>query len=141
MPTKREGYRRGRPGVIVLDNYPVSHGQLVQEAMPAREAAGVRFFLLPPYGPGNERHGTVLAQGAVAPIRLCKTGPPYYRALIFYTLFVLARLAVVLARGKAGPRAWAAILEGGRMALVWPWFVHTFAGAPPCQHPPAAGRK
>lgn len=46
-----EGYGRERPCVIVLDNYSVHHSQLVKDKVPAMEAAGVRFFFLPPYSP------------------------------------------------------------------------------------------
>jgi len=46
-----EGYRRERPCIIVLDNYSVHHSQLVKDKMPVLEAAGVRFFFLPPYSP------------------------------------------------------------------------------------------
>ncbi len=46
-----EGYRRERPCVIALDNYSVHHSQLVKDKMPVLEAAGVRFFFLPPYSP------------------------------------------------------------------------------------------
>ena len=46
-----EGWRRERPCVIVLDNYSVHHSGLVKDRMPVLEAAGVRFFFLPPYSP------------------------------------------------------------------------------------------
>ena len=48
-PILPEGYRRERPCVIVLDNYSVHHGQLVNDKMPVLEAADVHFFFLPPY--------------------------------------------------------------------------------------------
>ena len=44
-------YRCARPCVIVLDNYSVHRGKVVQAAIPALEAAGVLFFYLPPYSP------------------------------------------------------------------------------------------
>jgi transposase len=50
-PVLPEGYCRGRPCVIVLDNYSVHHSQPVKDKMPALQAAGVRFFFLPPYSP------------------------------------------------------------------------------------------
>jgi len=46
-----EGYHRERPCVIVLDNYSVHHSQPVKDRMPVLEAAGIRFFFLPPYSP------------------------------------------------------------------------------------------
>jgi putative transposase len=46
-----EGYQRERPCVIALDNYSVHHSQLVKDKTPVLEAAGVRFFFLPPYSP------------------------------------------------------------------------------------------
>ncbi len=45
------GYRRARPCVVVLDNYSVHRSKLVAAARPALEAAGVRFYYLPPYSP------------------------------------------------------------------------------------------
>ena len=50
-PVLPDGYRRERPLVIALDNYSVHHSQLVKDKMPVLEAAGVRFFFLPPYSP------------------------------------------------------------------------------------------
>jgi putative transposase len=50
-PVLPEGYRRERSCVIVLDNYSVHHSQLVKDKTPLLEAAGVRFFFLPPYSP------------------------------------------------------------------------------------------
>lgn len=44
-------YRRGRPCVIVLDNYAVHKSQVVKDALPALERAGVILFYLPPYSP------------------------------------------------------------------------------------------
>ena len=46
-----EGYRRAKPCVVVLDNYAPHKGPAVRDATPALEAAGVRFFFLPPYSP------------------------------------------------------------------------------------------
>lgn len=46
-----EGYRCGRPCVIVLDNYAVHHAQLVKDRIPALKQAGVSFFFIPPYSP------------------------------------------------------------------------------------------
>ena len=45
------GYVRGRPCVVVLDNYSVHRSKLVQAVQPALAAAGVRFYYLPPYSP------------------------------------------------------------------------------------------
>lgn len=45
------GYRRGRPCVIVLDNYSVHRSAAVKEVLPALAAAGVTCFYLPPYSP------------------------------------------------------------------------------------------
>jgi hypothetical protein len=45
------GYQRGRPCVVVLDNYSVPHSKAVQAALPALEAAGVTLFYVPPYSP------------------------------------------------------------------------------------------
>jgi len=52
LPEHRaEGACRTRPCVIVLDNYAVHHASIVKERVPALQAAGVRFFFLPPYSP------------------------------------------------------------------------------------------
>lgn len=45
------GYRRAKPRVVALDNYAPRKGPAVRDATPALEAAGVRFFFLPPYSP------------------------------------------------------------------------------------------
>jgi len=45
------GYRRGRPCVIVLDNYSVHRSAVVKEVLPALAVAGVTCFYLPPYSP------------------------------------------------------------------------------------------
>jgi DDE superfamily endonuclease len=45
------GSQRGRPCVVVLDNYSVHHSKAVQAALPALEAVGVTLFYLPPYSP------------------------------------------------------------------------------------------
>jgi hypothetical protein len=44
-------WKRERPLFIVLDNYSVHIGQIVQEAIPLLEAANVFFFYLPSYSP------------------------------------------------------------------------------------------
>ncbi len=49
------GYRRPRPGVVVLDNYSVHRSALVQAAQPALERVGVGFYFLPPYSPELNR--------------------------------------------------------------------------------------
>jgi hypothetical protein len=49
------GYRRARPGAIVLDNYAVHRSALVQAARPELERAGIGFFYLPPYSPELNR--------------------------------------------------------------------------------------
>jgi hypothetical protein len=52
LPTERpDEWRRSRRCVIVLDNYSVHHCKVVNEQVPALEAAGVEFFFLPPYSP------------------------------------------------------------------------------------------
>jgi len=43
--------RRGRPCVVVLDNYSVHHSQAVTEDTPALAASDVHFCFLPPYSP------------------------------------------------------------------------------------------
>jgi hypothetical protein len=43
--------RRSRPCVMVVDNYSVHHSAVVKERTPALQAAGVRFFFLPPDSP------------------------------------------------------------------------------------------
>lgn len=45
------GYHRGRPCVIVLDNYSVHRSAAVKEVLPALAAAGITCFYLPPYSP------------------------------------------------------------------------------------------
>ena len=45
------GWRRERPLHVVLDNYSVHHGQAVQEAKAALNAAGIHLVYLPAYGP------------------------------------------------------------------------------------------
>lgn len=50
-PVLPEGYRRERPCVVVVDNYTVHHGRVVQAARPQLEATGVSLFYLPPYSP------------------------------------------------------------------------------------------
>src|SRR4029453_6469821 len=45
------GWRRERPLVIVLDNYSVHKSQIIQDALPTREAADVYLFWLPSYSP------------------------------------------------------------------------------------------
>jgi DDE superfamily endonuclease len=45
------GWRRERPLWIALDNYTVHKSAVVREAVPALEAAGVRFWYLPSYSP------------------------------------------------------------------------------------------
>jgi len=45
------GYRRGRPCVLVLDNYSVHRSAVVKEVLPALAVAGVTCFYLPPYSP------------------------------------------------------------------------------------------
>lgn len=45
------GYRRGRPCVVVLDNYAVHRSAVVKALLPALAAAGVTCFYLPPYSP------------------------------------------------------------------------------------------
>jgi DDE superfamily endonuclease len=42
---------RGRPCVVVLDNYAVHHAAAVKAAIPALAASGVTFCYLPPYSP------------------------------------------------------------------------------------------
>jgi hypothetical protein len=42
---------RGRPCVVVLDNYAVHHAAAVKAAVPALAAGGVTFCYLPPYSP------------------------------------------------------------------------------------------
>ena len=46
-----EGWKRGRPLMIKLDNYSVHHSQVVQAALPALEAADVFLVYLPSYSP------------------------------------------------------------------------------------------
>jgi hypothetical protein len=50
-----QDWKRERPLWIVLDNYSVHIGQLVQEAIPALEAANVFLFYLPSYSPELSR--------------------------------------------------------------------------------------
>jgi hypothetical protein len=45
------GWRRGRRLYVVLDNYSVHHGQVVQEAKAALTAAGIHLVYLPAYCP------------------------------------------------------------------------------------------
>jgi len=50
-PVYLSGWRRGRPLVVVIDNYSVHVSTLVQEALPELAAADVYLFYLPPYSP------------------------------------------------------------------------------------------
>jgi hypothetical protein len=49
------GYRRPRPGTVVLDNYGVHHSKPIKAALPKLEALGVTFYYLPPYSPKLNR--------------------------------------------------------------------------------------
>ena len=53
--TLADGWRRGRPLVIVLDNYSVHKSQHVQDALPALKAADVYLLYLPSYCPELSR--------------------------------------------------------------------------------------
>lgn len=46
-----EGWERGRPLVISLDNYSVHKSEAVEAAKPALERADIHLFYLPPYSP------------------------------------------------------------------------------------------
>lgn len=48
-------WKRERPLVIVLDNYSVHKGRVIQSALPLLEAADVFLFYLPPYCPELSR--------------------------------------------------------------------------------------
>ena len=50
-----EGWRRGRPLVIVIDNYSVHHSERVQQEQEAFERAGITLFYLPAYSPKLSR--------------------------------------------------------------------------------------
>lgn len=49
------GYRRERPGTVVLDNYGVHHSAPVKAALPTLAAIGVAFYHLPAYSPKLNR--------------------------------------------------------------------------------------
>jgi hypothetical protein len=50
-PAPTPGGRRGRPCVVVLDNYAVHHAAAVKAATPDLADQGVTFCYLPPYSP------------------------------------------------------------------------------------------
>jgi transposase len=55
LATLPDGYRRERPGTVVLDNYGVHHSRPVKAALPRLEALGLSFYYLPAYSPKLNR--------------------------------------------------------------------------------------
>jgi hypothetical protein len=85
------GWKRERPLVIVIDNYPVHKGERVQQALTAWERAGMTLIYLPAYRPELSRIEPIW--GAVRHHEMKRRGYPELAALKRAVEEALARKA------------------------------------------------